>query len=214
MINFEGFSFAIMTVCCWLAYWLDLSLFIQHGKVLKQPNQFHVPKSYFLHFYFATVLYMFYRFDYNALNILFLVHVTRRLIENYFMLYSTSMFIGHYIIGFVHYYLAICSLSTEKSKSYSIGAFIFVFFMLLQSICHIQLILAKKKSNSHKKLGFFFKTFYCPHYAFEIYMYFGLFLFHCNTTTFLMFLWVFSNLTISMLQLSKESKYYLVPGLF
>ena len=204
------------SLVCWLAYFVKLPYVLEHGPSLKQPTMLHCSKQYFTHFYLFAAAYAIHQFNYATSMTVFLIHLIRRLVESACSHYSSSMFIGHYFVGFFHYYCAIHALLLPSVVQYDSGLYIFIFFMILQMSCHLQLIKAKQQFPDRRiPLNGFFTIFHCPHYTFEIFMYFGLCLYHCNPTTISMSFWVFSNLLVSMLNSkTAEHKWYLIPFVF
>ena len=199
------FCFLMMTVVAWAAYICKLDVLLLHGRALQMNTVLHVSKQYFIHYYIVGVLVALWLYDtYSTMAILFILHLIRRVIETACMTYSTKMFIGHYLIGHIHYVLALYSIYKPCLWSISIGYYTFILFSILQSRCHYQLVYSNFDS-------IWFKLFYKPHYTFEMYLYLSIVLFHGNFETLFMFIWVCTNLTISMLSLHPFSLYFYYP---
>lgn len=156
--------------------------FFPYGKTLGNLNsKWLVPKFWFLHFYvvgiFSSMIALYWKWHNQPIVTgLFLVHCIRRFLEvSASQRTESKMHITHYIVGMLYYLLTSWAWDIVPVKKLLIGGALWLFGTLEQKKAHAYLrkLVNSKQKYPLPKEGYFSSTA-CPHYFFEVCLYFGM----------------------------------------
>ncbi|CRH01366.1 polyprenol reductase, putative [Plasmodium relictum] len=198
-------------------------------KLKKKIDTIIVPKIYFLHFYIIGLVinsilviqdfHQNYKNERNAFdfisvtNIIFEVHLLRRLLEQLFVVRTTSnsfMHIFSYLLGISFYVVTPFSLYNSDKNEYSLlnlfSIILFIFGNLIQFDSHSRLAKLRPKDTKKNDImykvpyGGFFYFVSCPHYFAEILIYLSFLILNTNFINLLNFVMVSLILIINGLK--------------
>ena len=153
-----------------------------YGKTLDDRHRIDlVPKDWFIHFYFvggcsSLVALMHKSKEHQPLvTLMFLIHCIRRFLECYFTKKSQSkMHILHYAMGIFYYLLTSWAWDILPSDNYFFGVLIWIFASCEQNWCHSYLKSLRTINHRYPlPKDRHFSNTACPHYFFEVCIYFG-----------------------------------------
>lgn len=228
----------------------QLNIFLRYGKTLDSPNDpvlpqafdfitcWRVPKSWFAHFYILSSILCLSLWmcvlngshSPSAILYMYSIQSARRLWECYFvetMSPVAKMHVFHYAAGLMFYlsvgYLVFDSLndSTVKMFQVCLASSLFSLSSHRQYTCHRYLASLVKYSLPQQGL---FKRVACPHYLYEVLIYFSFWLTDMSSVlAWATLLFTAVNLSVSAEQTkihyckkfgSHAPKYAIFPGLF
>ncbi|CRG94755.1 polyprenol reductase, putative [Plasmodium gallinaceum] len=221
-------SFYFKPISQWALHGKNLFIKLEKGenenkskiyKLKKKIDNIIIPKVYFLHFYIIgfvinsiLVFQDFYQnyinerrvFDFiSYTNIIFEIHLLRRLLEQLLVVRTTSksfMHIFSYLLGISFYMVTPFSLYNSDKNEYSklnlISVILFLFGNLIQFDSHVRLAKLRPKDIRKNDVlykvpyGGFFYYVSCPHYFAEILIYLSFFMLNTNFISLLNFVMV------------------------